>query len=172
MAGRRLEPLAVAGGQAGRRRRALGAVTLLAWALLSGCTVHKAAQGVPGTDLGGVRAGATRSDIETLLGPPERRWTTPAGVEYRVYRYDAGAPGGALAAMPLVLGEIATLGLLELIVKIGPLESPAANPSRWRRLAVAFDGDGVVLGVFVDVDDFAVLPDDGRPRRPAASTTP
>jgi hypothetical protein len=71
-----------------------------------------------------------------------------------------------MKAMPLVLGEIATLGLLEVIVRAVP-DEPTATPGRWRRLAVACGADEVVVGVFNDVDDFVVLPDDGRPRAPA-----
>lgn len=154
------------------RRRALRLVPLLALALLSACAVQKAAQGVAGTDLTVIRAGAARSDIEALLGQPERQWATPAGITYRVYRYDVGVPGGAMNAMPLVFGEIATLGLLEVIVKAVPPEPAVVDPRRWRRVAVAYDADGVVVGVFIDVDDFAVLPDDGRPRKPAISAPP
>jgi hypothetical protein len=138
----------------------LGVVALLP--CLHGCAVATAAHGIEGADISAVRVGVTRSEVELRLGSPVRQWTTPSAIEYRMYRYDAGVPGSSANATAMVLGEISTLGLLELILRIPPQSQASTDPSRMRNVAVAYDQSGIVVGVFVDVGDLEQLPENGK----------
>jgi hypothetical protein len=129
---------------------------------LHGCAVATVAHGLEGTDISAVRVGVTRSEVELRLGSPVRQWTTAAGIEYRMYRYDAGMPGSSANTTAAVLGEISTLGLLELI-RFLPKPSPLpVDPSQLKNIAVAYDQNGIAVGVFIDVGDLEQLPEDGR----------
>ena len=68
----------------------------------------------------------------------------------------------------LVPIDVFTLGLSALRTRMEPSDD-ADRQRRMRNLALSYDAAGKVLGVFVVVGDFTVLPDDGRPR---AAATP
>jgi hypothetical protein len=154
------------------RPKSLLAAGLAATILVMGCESMlsvRQARGEPGDDLGPIRSAATRTDVESRLGPAVRSWTTDLGVEYRLYRYDGGTPPdrGAWLLLPI---DVLTLGLPSLLDKTMP-DDPLEREARTRTLAVAFDRAGSVLGVFVDVGDFTALPADGRPP-PATEKNP
>jgi hypothetical protein len=139
----------------------------LAVHLLPGCMVYKYAAGDPGADIGSVAPGENRARLEERLGPPVRSWTTRAGIEYRVYRYDAGRPGSAANAIAFALMDIGTMGAWEVMGYLAPLPDVSPDhPARFKNLAVAYDRDGRAVGVFVDVGDLEVLPEDGRSGAP------
>jgi hypothetical protein len=142
----------------------LGVVVFLP--CLHGCAVVRAAHGIEGADISAVRVGVTRAEVELRLGSPVRQWTTSSAIEYRMYRYDAGVPGSSANATAMVLGEISTLGLLELIVRIPPPPQAGTDPSRLRNIAVAYDQSGIAVGVFIDVGDLEQLPEDGKRSNP------
>lgn len=117
-------------------------------------------RGQPATDLGAVKIGISRAEVERRLGPPVGTWTTAEGVEYRFYHYDGGVPPDP-AAVFLVPIDVLTLGLPTLLNRVIP-ETTEERARRLRKVAVSYDRDGSVLGVFVDVGDFSVLPADGK----------
>lgn len=118
-------------------------------------------RGEPAADLSAVRISASRGEVEARVGAPVRKWMTQEGVEYRLYRYDGGVPPDPAAAF-LIPIDVLTLGLPNLLGRVIP-EPPEERERRMRTLAVSYDRDGVVLGVFVDVGDFTALPTDGKP---------
>jgi hypothetical protein len=125
---------------------------------LTGCGSMMSVQmmkGVPGDDLGPVRAASTRQQVEARLGAPVKTWITGGGVEYRLYRYDPGVPPDE-AAWLLVPIDVLTLGLPTLIDK-ATASGPAERERRLRNLAVAYDAAGAVIGVFVGVGAFTAL---------------
>jgi hypothetical protein len=153
--------------RAGRWLPGLLTVSVL---LLPGCTAYKFAAGDPGTDLRAVAPGENRARLEALLGPPLRSWTTPAGIEYRIYRYDAGRPGSTADAIAFALMDIGTMGAWEVMGQLAPpYDLSPDHPRRFRNLAIAYDRDGRAVGVFFDVGDLQVLPDDGHSATPAAT---
>jgi hypothetical protein len=160
------------------RALVLAAATFATACGLAGCSSMlsvKMMNGQPGADLSAVRVGATRADVEARLGAPVRTWTTREGVEYWLYRYDGGVPPDPSAAF-LVLIDVLTLGLPTALDQAMP-ETSAEREQRMRWVAVSYDREGVVLGVFVDIGDFTALPADGRspPRgensRPTSNST-
>lgn len=144
------------------RRRWCRAGAALASLWLSGCAVSKPARGTPGIDLGSIRPGARRADVEAVVGSPARRWTTAAGVEYCIYNVDRGIPPNMADAAAIAFLDIATLGLWEVLEAFDPSEPKPGSPRRTKKVAVSYDVAGIVLGVFMDVGDFDELPVDGR----------
>lgn len=154
---------------ASHRKLTAAFVAIAATLILAACMSMAQLHGQPGADLSAVRVGASRAEVEGQVGAPLRQWITTEGVEYRLYRYDWGVPGDP-AAIFLVTLEVLTLGLPSLMEAAGDklgLSPKEIDPKRLRNLAVAYDRAGTVLGIFIDVGDFASLPADGRlsPRR-------
>jgi len=141
-----------------------GAFAVLIATGLGGCSLAEALRTEPGVDVTTVRPGATREQVEKLLGPPVKTWKTTAGVEYRVYRYYAGKEASALAATESILLNIATLGVMELLYEADPETRKAVSDSGRKEavLAVSYDARGVALGVFSEFSEFRPLPADGR----------
>lgn len=132
-------------------------------AALTSCASMSSVQmmhGQPATNLGAVKIGTSLADVERLVGAPVRTWTTAEGVEYRLYHYDGGVAPDPAAAF-LVPIDVLTLGLPTLLNRVIP-ETAEDRARRLRTLAVSYDREGKVLGFFVDVGDFSVLPADGK----------
>jgi hypothetical protein len=149
-----------------RIRQALGraALAALAATLIAGCAVSKAMHGEPGLDISAVKVGATRAQVEAVVGAPQREWTTREGVRYCMYRYDAGIETLGAGIGMSVFMDVATLGLWEVNDALSPDAPDMRAPRRYALMAVAYDAQGIAQGVFRDVDEFAALPDDGRAR--------
>lgn len=140
------------------------AVAACAAIALAACTLAEALRTEPGVDIAAVQPGATREQVEALLGPPTKTWKSAAGVEYRVYQYYAGKEASAYAATQSILLNIATLGAMELIYEADPGTRKAVSDygKKDAVLAVSYDAQGLVIGVFSDFSPFRPLPADGR----------
>jgi hypothetical protein len=136
---------------------------------LAGCSVTRFVQVEPGTDISGIKPGAGRAEIEAVVGTPVREWTTGLQVRYCLYAYDAGSEPQYGDASTMLYLDVVSLGLAELFVAIDKSADPARRSvlePRHNRglLAVSYDAENRALGVFRNVGEFAVLPEDGRPR--------
>ena len=151
------------------RRLGVAAAIPVLGSIVGACAVSRASRGFAGTDLSEVRAGRTRAQIEAVLGAPLREWSTPAGVRYRMYRYDAGQPGNREDAAGILFLDLISLGLVEVYAAAGIADFDEPPERRMRNLAVSFGPDEVAIGVFGDVTEFERLPEDGvaPARRPA-----
>ena len=130
--------------------------------LIAGCAVSKTLESTPGIDISAVRPGATRQQVEGLVGGPLREWTTRTGVRYRLYRYDAGIEPSAGGAGLVVFMDVITLGLFEVIEATSNSPWNLRGEKKEPLLAVSYDAQEIVIGVFRDVGEFAELPEDGR----------
>ncbi|MGE5200892.1 MAG: hypothetical protein ACM3O6_02390 [Acidobacteriota bacterium] len=147
-----------------RRLLQLGLCMILV-PLFDACAVQSSLTTQKGADVSVMSPGAERADVERAVGAPLKEWTTSDGVRYRLYEYsgDAGPNAGAVA---LFVGlDIATLGILEVA---SPNWSRLAASDRRprRRVAVAYDRDDRVIGVFPNATEFDALPDDGKSTSP------
>lgn len=140
-----------------RRALLLGSVVLVA-----GCAVSKALESAPGIDLSPVKAGATRQEVEAVVGEPLREWTTRTGVRYRLYRYDAGIEPSAGGAGLVVFMDVITLGLFEVIEAASPAGWNIRGEKKQPLLAVSYDTQEIVIGVFKDVGELDDFPEDGQ----------
>jgi hypothetical protein len=145
--------------------------------LMPGCAVIKALESEPGTDLTAVKAGATRQQVESVLGRPRREWATSCGVQYRLYRYYAGIDPDPDKLTGIIFNDIVSLGLAEAFIQIeeaATMKTPflLEKKRKFLLMAVAYDSQNVVLGVFPDIDEFTPLPEDGRPIATSEASVP
>jgi hypothetical protein len=137
----------------------------LAWLFQSGCTVAKALKGEPGKDVSSIKSGITKQEAEEILGSPIREWTTPLNIRYYVYSYDAGIPPNLGDAAAFAFLDIIGAGVLELYEVIG-LTGLGKTWDRTSRVvenvAISYDANDAIVGVFDHLGDFDVLPDNGR----------
>jgi hypothetical protein len=141
-----------------------GAMALAALTATSGCSVAESLRTEPGTDISSIQPGATRQQVEAVVGKPVRQWRTNLGVLYCVYQHYGGKDASYATATGQVFLNVATLGLAELLYQMDPEAMKRANEGEMKRavIAVSYDAQDTVLGVFSDFSQFAVLPPDGR----------
>jgi hypothetical protein len=84
---------------------------LIAAALLSGCSVGMAISGDHNPDLGAVRSGASRGEVEMHLGAPIKVSSVGNGLEAATYQYEIGNEPSAGRAIGHGVMDVLTLGL-------------------------------------------------------------
>lgn len=134
-----------------------------------GCGTMYALKSEPGKDISSIKPGITREEVEASMGKSEREWTTSADVRYRIYTYDAGVPPNKSQAFSNFLAEVATLGIVDIwAYSVSTPEQLSKRPQSehvMREMAVSYNGQDQVIGVFPVVDNQTVLPADGHPLR-------
>ena len=131
----------------------------VAAALISGCaSVGKALHSGPGVQISSIRTGTTRGQVEERFGTPLQAWATATGVQYCTYHYVHYEPNLPAAAFIAVM-DVLTLGWFE--GSSGEIQ--VSHKHRIATLAVSYDQNDVVLGVFLDIGEGRDLPDDGLP---------
>ena len=83
--------------------------------VLGGCSVGMAMSGNDNPDLGAVRVGATRGEVQMQLGSPVRTTTAPDGTRTDVYQYEIGNEPSAGRAIGHGVMDVLTLGAWEII---------------------------------------------------------
>jgi len=140
-------------------------------ALLGGCSVTAALETEPGVDISSIAPGATREHVEAIVGKPVKEWTALSGVHYCVYQYYGGKQPSHINAIGMVLANIATMGMSELVYQADP-EAQVRDRKEGKifpLMAVSYDSQNIVIGAFPEFTQFTVLPPDGR--APAHETT-
>ena len=123
----------------------------------NGCAAVQLARGARGTDVSAVQIGAPRQEVETAIGEPVRQWQDSGETHLAVYEFSGDIePQYGTASLVLLL-DILTLFLLELVV-YGHKER---HPND--RLLVAYDSQGEVIGL---MDEYDIVPEDGRSSEP------
>lgn len=87
-------------------------------ATLAGRTAARIAAGRSGADISSIVPGATRAQVEAIVGEPVREWITSAGVHYRLYRYDAGVAPDKTGAVFFGFFEAISLGIGPHFLKV------------------------------------------------------
>lgn len=83
--------------------------------LLSACSVGMALSGKENPDLGAVRVGATRGEVELHLGSPIKSASLDDGQRADVYAYEIGNQPSAGRAIGHGMMDVLTLGLWEIV---------------------------------------------------------
>jgi hypothetical protein len=83
--------------------------------LLSGCSVGMALSGSQNPDLGAVRTGASRGEVELHLGSPIRSALLDNGHRADVYEYEVGNEPSAGRATGHAVMDVLTLGVWEIV---------------------------------------------------------
>jgi hypothetical protein len=124
--------------------------------LHNGCTVRSALKDRKGVDISGIKTGVSKVEVEDILGPPEREWLTSSGICYRVYVHDLGVRGDEIAGLALM--DVLTFGAWEIFNVYEPYP-PKRNS---KKMAVSYDFQDMVVGIFDIYEDFDELPIDGK----------
>lgn len=134
-----------------------------------GCTSAAALRGEQGKDISSVKVGLTRQEVESTLGTPEREWLTSEKIRYCVYRYDGGVPPSDGDAVAYAFINIISAGLFEFYEAVGAtkLSKPSQDDLRrvWLKVAIAYDSNNRVVGIFDHFGDLDPLPADGRSKQ-------
>jgi hypothetical protein len=95
----------------------LPVVALAAFALiaLSGCSVGMALSGMENPDLGSIKVGTTRGEVELHLEPPVRSAAVASGSRTDVYEYEIGNEPSTGRAIGHGALDVVTLGLWEIV---------------------------------------------------------
>jgi hypothetical protein len=83
--------------------------------LLSGCSVGMALSGSPNPDLGAVKTGASRGEIEMHLGSPISSTMIEGGHRADLYQYEIGNEPSAGRAAGHAVMDVLTLCLWEIV---------------------------------------------------------
>ena len=151
--------------------KSVAALLCAAALALSGCSVMQMAKGEPGADIDSVRPGMTRDKVEAILGPSIRDMQVSSGVRYRVYRYNAGIETEREWLYANAYMEVGSFGLWELYRLVFPDRHDHERQLEGQ-VAISYDSNDVILGVFRDFGDFDTLPPDGIARASTAEKSP
>lgn len=151
---------------AGTRQGVLALLVMAAMA--GGCSVQQSLTAQPGTDLSVLVPGATRTQVESVLGPPIKSLRTRGGVAYSTYYIRADTEHRTDLALANAGLDVVTLGLWELVYRRqGYLE----NRPRSEVMAVTYDDADRVIDLFPDFNYIAEVPADGRRARTGQATS-
>jgi len=135
-------------------------ILFLTMLLQYSCMAATALKGKKGLDVSTVKVGMSKADAEKSLGPPVREWVTSSGILYRVYDYDAGMPPSGGDAAAHVFMDVATAGVWEIFGAFGAFNDLESR--KREQMAVSYDVNDMVIGVFDHFGDFDILPADGH----------
>lgn len=93
--------------------RISGAVAALA--LLTGCSVGMALSGSSNPDIGSIRVGSTRGEVEMQLGSPVRTHAAKGSSRTDIYQYEIGNEPSAGRAVAHGVMDVLTLGIWEIV---------------------------------------------------------
>jgi len=138
-------------------------LAILVGASTPGCLFVQTVSSEPGIDVSSIRPGVSREQVEKVVGAPLKQWTTSQGVRYSLYRYYGGMQPNAVSAGVVGFADVISLGMFELInLNPGQRDQFLQDLKKYPFMAVSYDPHDVVIGVFPDIDEFAMLPSDGR----------
>ena len=107
---------------------------------LSGCSVGMALSGSQNPDLGAVRTGASRGEIELHLGSPIKSALLEDGRRADIYEYEIGNEPSAGRAAGHAVMDVLTLGVWEIVGT--PIEG--VQGEKYHATVVYDDDDRVV----------------------------
>jgi hypothetical protein len=90
-------------------------LALAAAGAVTGCSVGMALSGSENPDLGAVRTGASRGEIEMHLGSPVKSTMLEGGRRADVYAYEIGNEPSAGRAAGHAVMDVLTLGVWEIV---------------------------------------------------------
>jgi hypothetical protein len=115
---------------------------VIVWSGLSGCSVGMALSGEENPDLGAVRMGAERGEIELHLGAPIQTVSLEGGRRADVYEYQIGNQPSAGRAIGHGVMDVLTLGLWEVVGT--PIEGFQGNTYH---ATITYDQDDKVVEI-------------------------
>ncbi|MCP4393678.1 MAG: hypothetical protein GY804_05355 [Alphaproteobacteria bacterium] len=117
--------------------------TLFMVLLISGCSVGMAMSGKTAPNLGAIKVGATRGEVQLHLGAPTKSNTLDNGTRVDVYEYEIGNEPSAGRAIGHAAMDVLTFGGWELIGT--PIEGFQGEKYQ---ATVSFDKNDKVINIF------------------------
>ncbi len=114
---------------------------MLSAVMMTGCSVGMAMSGKKQPELGAIRVGATRGEIELQLGSPVEI-TEADGKRVDIYEYEIGNEPSAGRAIGHGVMDVLTLGIWEVVGS--PIEGFQGEK---KRLMITYDESDVVTRV-------------------------
>lgn len=124
-----------------RHRARIALLAATPW-LLSACSVGMAMSDSNNPDLGTVKIGATRGEVEMQLGTPVRSTSLDGGKRTDVYAYEIGNEPSAARAIGHGVMDVLTLGVWEVIGS--PIEGFQGEK---HQATITYGGDDKVLSI-------------------------
>ena len=109
---------------------------------ITGCSVAMALSGKKEPNLGSVRVGGTRGEVELQLGNPVSSVTTEDGKRVDIYEYEIGNEPSAGRAIAHGVLDVLTWGLWEVVGT--PVEALKGNKYT---ISIAYDSDNRVIAI-------------------------
>ncbi len=110
--------------------------------MLSACSVGMALSGKENPDLGAIRVGASRGEVELQLGPPIQSASLEDGRRADVYAYEIGNEPSAGRAIGHGVMDVLTLGVWEVVGT--PIEGVQGETYR---ATITYDQDEKVANI-------------------------
>jgi len=114
-------------------------VALASAHLISGCAVYMAATGEEEPDLGALKVGSARSEVELQLGAPVKSALMADGGRQDIYEYQIGNQPSTGRAIAHGTMDLLTLGLWEVVGT--PIEGLSGDK---HKLTVTYDSNDLV----------------------------
>lgn len=116
----------------------LGIIGIALWLsclilIQTGCMAASALKGKKGVSVDFIKTGISKAEVEEVLGPPVRKWMTTSNICYCVYKY---------------------------VVAIDHDTLPEKRV--FKKIAVSYDSQDMVVGAFDHFNDFDALPLNGK----------
>jgi hypothetical protein len=109
---------------------------------LCGCSVGMALSGKKEPNIGSIKVGSTRGEVEMHLGPPTTSSTLENGMRVDIYEYELGNEPSAGRAIAHGVMDILTLGLWEIVGT--PIE---AFQGEKRQITITYDNNDCVKSI-------------------------
>jgi outer membrane protein assembly factor BamE (lipoprotein component of BamABCDE complex) len=117
-------------------------IVIISLLCLYGCSVGMALSGKKEPNIGAIKVGSTRGEVEMHLGPPTTSTTFEDGTRIDIYEYELGnepSPGRAIGHGVM---DVLTIGLWEVVGT--PIEAVQGEK---RELTITYDGSDHVKSI-------------------------
>ena len=109
---------------------------------LCGCSVGMALSGKKEPNIGAIKVGSTRGEVEMHLGPPTTSSTLENGMRVDIYEYELGNESSAGLAIGHGVMDVLTLGLWEIVGT--PIEGFQGEK---RQITITYDNNDCVKSI-------------------------
>ena len=118
------------------------AMIVIGLLFLCGCSVGMALSGKREPNIGSIKVGSTRGEVEMHLGPPTMSTTIEDGTRVDIYEYEVGNEPSAGRAIGHGIMDVLTLGLWEIIGT--PIEAVQGDK---RQITITYDSSDRVKSI-------------------------
>jgi len=119
-----------------------GLVVVIGLLCLSGCSVGMALSGEKDPNIGAIKIGSARGEVEMHLGPPTTSTTYENRTRVDIYEYEIGNEPSAGRALGHGVMDVLTLGIWEVVGT--PIEAVQGEK---RQITITYDANDHVKAI-------------------------